>query len=358
MRVGARIFKTGIALIVALFICDWLELKPPALAAIAATLSIQPTLYRTWKQLREQLEANAIGAVLGVAATYYFGAEPIIVGAVVMIVIIINLRLKLEDSLALSIVTVVAVMETPTGDYLLFAWNRFFLTIIGIFSAAIVNAVFLPPHYEKRLFSEVTKLGEKFSLLMRTLIHNEMEEKAFRAEKDEIKAGFKNVEMLYDLYTEEVTRFRKVKYSNTKKLVIFRQMLVVLYKEMDMLRTFERHIYSSFQPDHYLFPLIQKQLEELTTYHKDILMLYEGVLKPRETWRMPESIYEENQRLLHEFMSLYPEVKDTPQEEDDGQWRHLFPIVSEILEYANQLERLNKLVYTYHTYNGEENEKR
>ncbi|BAU29647.1 uncharacterized membrane protein YgaE (UPF0421/DUF939 family) [Aneurinibacillus soli] len=355
MRVGARIIKTAIALIVALFVCNWFGLKPPALAAIAATLSIQPTLYRTWKQLREQLEANAIGAVLGVAAAYYLGSEPIIVGVVVMIVILINLRLKLEESLVLSIVTVVSVMETQTGNDLMFAWNRFSLTIIGIFSAALVNAAFLPPRYEKRLLDEVTQLSEKFSLLMRTLIHNEMEEKAFRAEKIKIKTGFKSVETLYDLYTEEVTRFRKVTYSSSKKLVIFRQMLVVLYKEMDMLRTFERHIYSSFETDHHLFPLIQKQIEELTTYHQDILMLYEGVLKPRDTGQMPESIYEENQRLLHEFMSLYPKVKHTPEEEDDGHWLHLFPVVSEMLEYATQLEHLNKLVYAYHTHTGEEN---
>jgi uncharacterized membrane protein YgaE (UPF0421/DUF939 family) len=354
MRVGARIFKTGISLILALLICRWFELEPPIFAAIAATLSIQPTIYRTLSHLREQMEANIIGAALGVTATYFLGAEPLIVGLVVMLVIIINLRLKFENSLVLSIVTVIAVMETQTENYLYFAGNRFLLTVIGVFSAALVNALFIPPRYERRLFQEVSETGEKFSILMRTLIHNEMEEKAFREEKEKIKAGFKTIEQLYHLYTEEITKLRKVTYSSSKRLVIFRQMITVLHKEMDMLRTFERHIYSSFQPGHYLFPLIQNQLEALTDYHKNILMTYDGILKTREDWHLPKPILEANNQLLHEFMALYPEVKETPQPEDDGQWRHLFPIVAEILEYSNQLERLSKLVHTYYNHQGEE----
>ncbi|ERI06618.1 FUSC family protein [Aneurinibacillus aneurinilyticus] len=354
MRVGARILKTGIALILALLVCHWFNLQPPLFAAIAATLSIQPTVYRTLKHLREQMEANFIGAALGVTATYFLGADPIIVGVVVMLVIMINLRLKLENSLVLSLVTVIAVMETSTGNYLYFAGNRFLLTVIGVFSAALVNALFIPPRYEHKLFDEISKTGEKFSVLMRTLIHNEMEEKVFREEKEKIKSKFKAIEQLYDLYTEEITKLRKVTYSSQKKLVLFKQMISVLYKEMDMLRTFERHIYSSFKPGHYLFPLIQSQLEALTEYHKNILLTYNGILKTREDWHLPEEVLQENNRLLHEFLTLYPEVKNTPQEEDDGQWRHLFPVVAEILEYANQLERLSKLVHTFHTHQGED----
>jgi uncharacterized membrane protein YgaE (UPF0421/DUF939 family) len=354
MRIGARILKTGIALIVALLVCRWLDLNPPVIAAIAATLSIEPTVYRTLKQLQEQMEANLIGAILGITATYFLGAEPLTIGIVVMLVIIINLRLKFESSLTLSIVTIIAVMETQTSNYLYFAGNRFLLTVIGIFSAALVNALFIPPRYEKRLFKEISETSENYSILMRTLIHNEMEDKAFRELKEKIKSNFRTIDQLYDLYTEEITKLRKVTYSSQKKLVIFKQMIIVLNKERDMLRTFERHIHSSFKPEHYLFPLIQNQLEALTEYHKNVLLMYNGVLKTKEDWHLPEEILEDNSRLLHEFMALYPEVKNTPQEEDDGQWRHLFPVVAEILEYANQLERLSKLIHTFYTHQGED----
>ncbi|WP_027415595.1 FUSC family protein [Aneurinibacillus terranovensis] len=354
MKIGARIIKTGIALILSLLVCRILHLKPPVIAAVAAMLSIQPTIYRTLKQLREQFEANAVGAVLGIAATYYLGYQPIIVGLVVMLVIIINLRLKLEDSLVLSAITVVSVMEGTTGNYLMFAWNRFFLTVIGILSAAVVNAIFVPPHYENRLFNKINETTEKFSLLLRTLLQNQMEEKAFREEKEKIKSGIRAIETIFDMYVEEKTRFRKVTYSRSKKLVLFKQMITVLHKEMDVLRTCERHIYSSFKPEHYLFPMIQHQLTELTDYHKNILMTYQGLLKTRETWRLPEPILKDNHHLLDEFVSLYPTVKNTSDEEDDGQWLHLFPIIAEIFEYSTQLEHLDKLVYAFQTHQGEE----
>ncbi|WCK55350.1 aromatic acid exporter family protein [Aneurinibacillus sp. Ricciae_BoGa-3] len=354
MRVGARIVKTGIALIVALFVCDLFQLNTPVIAAVAATLSIQPTVYRTVIQLREQFEANIIGAVIGVTATYFLGPQPIVVGLVVMLVIIINLKLKLHDSLVLSVITVVSVMELTTGNYWQFAWNRFFLNVIGILSAAVVNAIFIPPRYEKRLFNEIHELADKFSLLLRTLINNEMDERAFREEKEKVKSGLKKVETLFDMYTEEKTRFRKVTYSRSKKRVLFKQMITVLHKEMDMLRTLERHIFSSFETTHYLFPIIQQQLTDLTEYHKSILMTYQGLLKVRESWHIPETIAEKNEHLMDEFMSLYPADKNAAGHEDDNGWRHLFPIVAEIMEYSVQLEHLDKLVHSFQTHIPEE----
>ena len=44
-----------------------------------------------------------------------------------MIVITINIKLKMENTIVLSIVTVIAIMEAQTGSFLTFALIRFLI---------------------------------------------------------------------------------------------------------------------------------------------------------------------------------------------------------------------------------------
>jgi len=104
MRFGARIFKTGLTVALALYISIWLGLEPPVLAAIAAALTIQPSVYRSWKNGLEQVQSNLIGAAVATIFTLALGNEPYIIAMVVMLVIGIILKLKLEKSTSLAVV--------------------------------------------------------------------------------------------------------------------------------------------------------------------------------------------------------------------------------------------------------------
>ncbi|MFS8580885.1 MAG: aromatic acid exporter family protein, partial [Novibacillus thermophilus] len=49
MKIGARILKTGVAVGLALYISRFLGLEPIIFAGIAATVTVQPALYRSWQ---------------------------------------------------------------------------------------------------------------------------------------------------------------------------------------------------------------------------------------------------------------------------------------------------------------------
>src|SRR5690625_3979369 len=126
MKLGARIIKTGLAVVLSLYIAIWTNLEPPTFAALAAAFAVQPSIYRTFQTILEQVQANIVGAVLAVLFVMSFGQDPFVIGLVVALTIAIILKAKLESStIPLAIVTVIIVMESPVTNFIQFATERF-----------------------------------------------------------------------------------------------------------------------------------------------------------------------------------------------------------------------------------------
>ena len=67
-RLGARFFKTGIAIILAMSIASLLpdDVGLKALAGVSAVVAMQPSIYRSFKTVSDQALGNIIGAILSV----------------------------------------------------------------------------------------------------------------------------------------------------------------------------------------------------------------------------------------------------------------------------------------------------
>lgn len=74
MRLGARIFKTGIAIILAMSIASLLpdNIGLKTLAGVSAVVAMQPSVYRSIKTVSEQAIGNVIGALLAVTMVTIF----------------------------------------------------------------------------------------------------------------------------------------------------------------------------------------------------------------------------------------------------------------------------------------------
>ncbi|GGK28154.1 membrane protein [Caldalkalibacillus thermarum] len=346
MRLGARIIKTGIAVTLSLYLATLFKMEPVIFAALAAVLAIQPSLYRSWQNVLEQLQANVIGAVLAVSFTYLLGNEPIVVGLVVVIIIAINLQLGFERSIPLAIVTVIAIMEWSEGSFLLFALDRFLLILLGIGSAVIVNAAFLPPKYEERLYHELNKANYDILSYLRSSTLDELNDRKYREEVKRIKDLLKKIDQLYSLYKEERTYFRKVTYTKQRKLVLFRKMIQANQKGFALLQSIEKHKtkLAYVPPD--LKALLQKEIDILTNYHERILLKYERKLRPHHPHVIPTDVVSGRDQVLTQFMALYKEN----QEKQDEDWIHLFPLFAQLIDYADTLKRLDKLVESYYSF--------
>jgi uncharacterized membrane protein YgaE (UPF0421/DUF939 family) len=353
MKLGARIIKTGIAIVLALYLSHLLHLPAPVFAGIAAIFAIQPTIYRSYLSVMEQIQGNLIGAIIAVMFVLLFGNHIFIVGLAVVIVITLNLKLKMEKNLVLSIVTVIAIMESQQGDFLQFAVIRFSTILLGILSSFVVNMVFIPPKYETKLYIRVTNATEDIFKWIRISTRHASEHTLLKKEISRLRESLLKLEQTYSMYKEERTYYKKENLSRSRKLVVYRQMIITTKKAFETLKRihkFENEITlmtEDFQVQ------IQYQLDSLIHQHEQVLLKHIGKIK------VTSCIDESNDHCLSrkDFLAFFfNELKKMAHEDDDNIPTRLVPLVSAIIEYDEQLEHLEKLINSFQSFHKDENE--
>jgi uncharacterized membrane protein YgaE (UPF0421/DUF939 family) len=334
ITLGPRVLKTGIAVALALYISKWLGLEPPIFAAIAATFTIQPSIYRSWKQVLEQFQANTLGAIIAIASIYLFGNNPIVIGLVTVIVIIISLKLKMESSISLTLITVLIMMSSHEFNGILTAANKFIIVLVGMGSAFLVNLIVSPPNFNKNFKDTMDESFRNMSLLVRTAISNELTEKTFQDQWRQLRKDIAKLEDLYKILDEEREKISKVKRLDVRELVVFKQMLSCLHQGLRLLDIVEDHFFQS-RPEHKGTNEFDSQFEELIQYHEMILLKYSGKIRDIDSG----SILRQSGLFLESIM------EDRSIERNDR--LRLTIIGSGIYDYAFQLDRLNELIDQY-----------
>ncbi|MED5015737.1 aromatic acid exporter family protein [Paenibacillus chibensis] len=335
MTFGARMLKTGIAVTLALYISMWLHLTSPVISAVAAIFAMQPSIYRSWRYFLDQLQTNTLGAVLALIAGLVFSNEPIAVGLVCIIVIMICLKLKMGDTIGLTLVTVIVVMEA-SGQWQ-FALTRFSLSLIGIVSAFLINVLLFPPKPKMQFTSQIQSTFNQMSLLMRTAISDEIKENIFRDKKRELEDSIKSLSDKYKLLEEEQKKLKRAKFSQTRHLVVYKQMLNTLRKGREVLDAVEEHYFQSERSAE-LDQFFDQQLEKLIKLHEYVLLKFDDNLKPGSV---------ESSLLLEESDAFIQHVLEYAAGQPEYRLR-LTIVASTMYDYGYQLERLNRLVEHYH----------
>lgn len=350
MKFGARIVKTGVAIVFALFMADILNLPSPIFAGIAAIFAIQPSIYRSYLYIIEQIQSNLIGASVAVVFALIFGHHYVAVGLAAIITIAIMLKLKLEKSISLALVTIIAIMEVQNDDFLTFALIRVVTIIVGVLAAFVVNLVFMPPKYETKLFQSIHKTTDELIRWTRLAKRQASEHNATKQSLDKLREQLIKVDQFYLFYKEERSYFRNEKHSKARKLVVYRQMISVANKGWDVLKRLHIHENELANiPEHFRM-MIQERLDFLLTYHEQIHLKYTGKLKSEH------SIWMGNEEMLqrHEVMEIFAREIALSKEEEVFSSYHLLHLLSAVLDYEEQLEHLDTLIISHQNYHGEE----
>ncbi|GAA3407300.1 aromatic acid exporter family protein [Paenibacillus hodogayensis] len=331
MTFGARMLKTGIAVTLALYISSWLHFTPPVIAAVAAIFAMQPSIYRSWRYFLDQVQTNTLGAAIALLAGMYFSNEPIAIGVLCILVIMVCIKFKMEETIGLTLVTVVAVMEA-SGQWD-FALNRFLLSLIGIVSAFVINIAFLPPRPKAQFHEQVRAVFTQLSLLLRTAVSDEMKEKVFREQKQALQDGLISLAAKYKLLEEEHKKLKRSKYRQTRQLVVDKQLLFTLQKGYEVLEAVHEHFFQAERtPD--MNKSYDRHLEKIIKYHEHVLLKFEDKLKSGSHNSFP--IEEANDRFMQQATDGYRASKD-------GSLRLLI-VAAAMYDYGHQTVRLNRMV--------------
>jgi uncharacterized membrane protein YgaE (UPF0421/DUF939 family) len=331
MTFGARILKTGIAVTLALYISMWLNFTPPMIAAVAAIFAMQPSIYRSWRYFLEQVQTNTLGAAIAMIGGMLLSNSPIAVGFVCILVIMLCIKLKMMETIGLTLVTVVAVMEA-SGQWD-FALNRFLLSIIGIISAFVINIIFMPPKPKVQFTELVHSAFTQLSLLLRTTISDEMKEKVFRDQMQELQDSLTSLSGKYKLHEEELKKLKRAKFGETRQLIVYRQMLNSLEKGFEVLEAVHEHYFQAERTKE-VNKSYDRHLEKLIKFHEHVLLKFEDKLKDGSWSSTP--IEEVNDQ----FLKLATSYSN---EGHEGSER-LVIVAAAMYEYGYQAARLDRLI--------------
>lgn len=350
MKLGARILKTGIAIILALFLAQIFELPSPVFAGIAAIFALQPTVYRSYLSIIEHVQGNLIGAMTAVVFVMAFGNSHFIIGLAAVLVITLNLKLRLENTISLALVTLIVIMESPGDDFIQFALIRFSTIMLGVVSAFIVNLVFLPPRYESKLYYKITTLSEEITKWIRLSTRHASEHQLLKADIEKMREGIIKLDQLYMMYKEERDYFKNNKLAKSRKLVIYRQMISTTKKSMDTLKRLHRYENEFNQMPLEFQEVVQHQLDCLINHHEQVMMKFAGKIRPEASYIDGE--YCLNKKQLFE---LFLAQKKDLAESNSQMFYHVMQLVSIIMEYGEQVEHLDTLITSFQSYHKDDN---
>ncbi|KMY53111.1 membrane protein [Bacillus sp. FJAT-27231] len=343
MKLGARIFKTGIAIVLALFVSTLLGLPSPVFAGISAVFAIQPTIYRSYLTLIQQVQANIIGAAIGISFVLLFGNHIVFVGLAAIVALIIMVKLHLEKSIGLALVTLMVIMELQNEHFVQFSLIRFVTIMIGVLAASAVNLIFLPPKYETKLFSQINHVTEDTLKWIRLSLRTGTDYHVLKKDISKIRERLITIDNFYLMYKEDRGTLKRNLTSKKRKMVLYRKMILATRRSYDILRRmnqFENDI-SLLTPD--LQKTLVDYLDSLMSYHEHLLLRFVGKVK---TTVEIEDVFELGVD-REQFMSLFTaEIKSSTSEEDNFSV-HLLHLLSSVLEYGENLEHLDQLITSF-----------
>lgn len=343
VTIGARVVKTGIAVALALFAAGVLGLGGVTIAGVAAIFAIQPSVYRSWRHMLEQVQTNTLGALLALGVSLVVPVNEIVVGVTCIVVILITLALRMETTVALTLVTTIVVLEAG-GDWV-YALERFATILVGIAAAFLVNAVIMPPNHRKQFLDGYREALGTLSLLLRTAVSDELKERESKTLRGKLSESLRRLDERYGMLEEEWRKWKKFRPQPGRDLVVQKQMIRAMSVGQLVLDAVQAHFFPH-RTDGSADRAFGERLEELIRYHEYIILKYEGKMKRSDQPYV--RIGELTDTLLRERIAASAGMTADTAPGTGGGTVPLVVVASAIYEYGRQLRRLDKLVGRVH----------
>ncbi|WP_031546715.1 FUSC family protein [Salinicoccus luteus] len=359
MRFGARVFKTGVTVILTLFITNLLGLEPSLIAAIAAVFALQPNVHRSVMRTWEQFQGNALGAVSAITMVLLFGNNVIVIGLTVILVLAILLFFNLQSVSTLAVVTMIAIMDAPTlmensttMDFLEAAGIRFSLVMIGVLSSLVVNLLFIPPKYETKMYHNCFNITSDIFKWIRLELNAVSEYQVVKKDIESLRTRVVTLETMYLWYREEKNYFKRSSFADARRKILFRHLIASTRRAFELLRKLNRYENDYNHLDDDFKYRIRHEMDQLMAYHEQIFMKITEKIRPEAAFETYDNDEQFEHSMMDDFVRLYYEA-DTLEEKI--QYENILEFISSIHEYSNSLDRLDRLASSFFRFHADKN---
>lgn len=363
MKIGARVLKTGIAIVLTLLIVRWLNFEPGLIAAIAAVFALQPNIHRSLKRFWEQFQGNIVGAIAAVIMVLLFGNSIVVIGLTTILVLALLQVFKLQSVSTLAVVTMIAILDAPSlensdslVDFFTTAGERIALVMTGVVSALLVNLVFLPPKYESRLYHNTLNVTGDIFKWIRLEINSLTDYNIVKKDIKGLQDRLKKLDTMYSYYKEERNYFKKVDFSLLRKKILYNRLVSTTQHAFDLLKKLNRFQNDYNHLDEELQYRIKVEIDMLMSHHEQILMKYTERVGPEDDYQYTTHSEEHfEQSLVEMFAKLFNE---TNTHIEARHYENILSIIASIHEYADSLKSLDRLTTSYFKFHASSNELR
>lgn len=346
MKIGARVFKTGIAIMISVYLSEFLiPDNSAALAAIAAITTTMPSVTQSFEAFRRRLFSNIIGGVVAVGLMYTIGNSPVAIGIAVMLTIAILNAIKLSDMISLAVITVVAVMLTTAPNFMLIAVYRVLETFIGVLVAFLVNWLIFPPKYDEIFYSTLTDTTNEMLVAIRASLRQNTNFNIMHQDHQQLEGKVKQIEAYFKLMRDELIINKKQRPVAARRLVIFKHMVRLTNRTFNLLRTMHKndHVYSIFDTE--LRVMVRERIETLLSAHEQILLKFSGRVPANQVRFIEKPIEYRDDYLDHFFAEAKKQLH--LEENYTTEVNGVIHIMSAIYLYEEEINKLNNLIRIY-----------
>ncbi|MDN6162122.1 MAG: aromatic acid exporter family protein [Atopostipes sp.] len=347
LKIGARTFKTALAILLALIIAPIIGLGGSAdMATTAVIFSMMPSVQETFKKTYNRIIANIVGGIIAFLVFNFLGDSSVMIAIASTLLIAILHQINLDDTIGLAILTLINVMLGPGSNIALTAFMRVSATLLGVVIAFFINTFVFPPKYDIRFYDTTVHLTDESMKYVRAMMRKNAQYPIMREDLTQLESKLNQLRVYYSYMMDPLYKgfFKSRYYSVLRFLVVSRQSIKtnsVLYHLAEILH----HSENTFNhlPNE-LRILIRERLETLMTAHEQILLKWNGRVLPEEV-----NFIAHQKDLRQSFMeSFYAEASsDEAMEYDFSKANDLLKIMTIIFEYDKELQHLNKLTNSF-----------
>lgn len=152
-KVGMRTVKTIIAVVLTLEISKALNMNSPILAGIAAIMTVEASVSKSFKTAKFRMYGTVLGGVIALLITFLAPTNSITIAIGLFIILYIANLLEWKSAVRMGMIVflVVIVGYDEGGDRFSYAFNRTIDTFLGVLVGTTINYFIRPPKVEVKI---------------------------------------------------------------------------------------------------------------------------------------------------------------------------------------------------------------